>query len=257
MLEEILKPKKNSSSPGWDGINYALYKNCPAVRNMLIPFLNRCLKFGDFPDQFALAELVEIYKEKGADPSLIKSFRPICLTMSAGKIFTSWLANIAKRHMLKNGHFSPTQKAYLDKISGCVEHHFTMDTALEYLKNMRGRGSKQVILITTDISNAFGAVNAKLIDYALRKYGFSIWFRKIVQSMYSKLKIRVSKDGKSVIVNQEMGVFQGDPLSAILFIIVMNIVLEALDQNISSCGISLFPESIKGVKQVREAHPSL
>jgi molecular chaperone GrpE (heat shock protein) len=241
--ENIVKHKKSSSSPGWDGIGNSVYKNLPSMKKLLLPFFNRVLNFGDFPDQFAIADLLEIYKGKGADPGLIKSFRPICLTMSAGKILTSYLANIAKNHMISNDLFSSSQKAYLDKLSGCVEHHFALDTVLEYLKIKKGSGPKEIIMITTDISNAFGSVLFKTIDFALKKYGFGLWFRLIVKSIYSKLKVRISKDGKSVTVKQEIGVFQGDPLSSILFIIVMNISLEALDQNLSTAGVPLFPAS--------------
>jgi hypothetical protein len=78
------------------GLDMACTKISPQSKKF-----NRVLRFGHFPEQFAIADLLVLYREKSANPSLIKSFRPIFLTISAGKILTSYLANVAKKHPSK------------------------------------------------------------------------------------------------------------------------------------------------------------
>jgi hypothetical protein len=243
-LMRILKSKTNSA-PGWDNLQYDFYKNCTSVTGFICQIINRILQGKVVPSSFKLATLALIHKGKGADVNEPKSFRPICLTSTFSKIFTTFLANHASVHMLKNKFFADSQKAYIKGLSGVVEHHATLEAALDFLAS--GKGKKdQMVLILTDISNAFGSVSHNLIIFALEYYSFPRWFIDIVRSLYTDLFIKITdSEGKSEHVKQLIGVFQGDPLSAILFIIVMNLGIQAInnDKFIATHGVQIYPAS--------------
>jgi hypothetical protein len=87
-------------------------------------------------------------------------------------------------------------------------------------------GRSDVILVMTDICNAFGSVRHKLIEFALKLYQFGQDFIDLVLDMSKKLSTSLTVNGESKTISQNIGVFQGDPLSPISFNIVINMVLD-------------------------------
>jgi hypothetical protein len=63
--------------------------------------------------------------------------------------------------------------------------------------------------------------------------------------MYKDLSISLTVNGESQTIPQNIGVFQGDPLSPILFNIVINLVLEPLNypEIVKKHGVTLFKQT--------------
>jgi hypothetical protein len=179
---------------------------------------------------------------KKNDPSVVKNFRPFCLTDAISKIFTQYLVIHASRHMRFNKYMSNTQKGFLEDISGCVEHQFLLEFAINKARKI---GRSNVILVMTDLSNAFGSVRHKLIEFALKHYHFSNDFIDLLIDMYDDLSISLTVNKESQVISQKIGVFQGDPLSPILFNIVINMILEPLNYPhiVKQHGITLFKQT--------------
>ena len=144
----------------------------------------------------------------------------------------------AARHMKHNNLMGSSQKGFMHGVSGCVEQQYTLQEAIFKAKST---GRSDVVLVMTDISNAFGSVRHKLIEFALRHYRFSEDFIQLMRSIYEELQVKIQIGKESCTVSQNIGVFQGDPLSPILFNIVLNLILEPLSNKdvVKEHGITL------------------
>ena len=77
--------------------------------------------------------------------------------------------------------------------------------------------------------NAYGTVPHNLTLYALRHYKSPEWLIEYMLKYYDELIVReVTIDWKSNWFYYILGLFQGDPLSVVLFLIVFNLLLDLL-----------------------------
>ena len=80
-----------------------------------------------------------------------------------------------------------------------------------------------------DIANAYGSVHHELIQFSLAHYHAPADFCRLMQSWYSGLSATISTDTWSILpVPLSVGVYQGDPLSVVIFLMVMNILSDTL-----------------------------
>lgn len=216
--------KRNCAAPGPDGLFNIIFKKLPCLHDCLIILFDRIRVEKSYPQSLKHGRVVLVHKKN--DPSLVKNFRPICLTDAISKIFTQYLVIHASRHMRFNNYMSKTQKGFLEDVSGCVEHQFLLEFSINKARKI---GRSDVILVMTDLINAFGSVRHKLIEFALKHYHFSQDFIELILDMYKDLSISLKIQNESQVIPQKIGVFQGDPLSPILFDIVINMILEPLN----------------------------
>ena len=114
----------------------------------------------------------------------------------------------------------------MEKISGCVEH---TEALSEMLLDAKKNG-KQIVTAWLDLQNAYGSVPHNLIQFALEWYHVPEHIRKIVYNYYDNQFIRVkTKEWTTDWMQCLVGVFQGCPLSCILFLAVFNLCLDRLD----------------------------
>jgi hypothetical protein len=85
-----------------------------------------------------------------------------------------------------------------------VEHKFLLEFAINKAKKI---GRSDVILAMTDLSNAFGSVRHKLIEFALKHYHFSLDFIELVKDIYEDLSVSLTVNGESQVIPQKIGVF--------------------------------------------------
>ena len=99
---------------------------------------------------------------------------------------------------------------------------------MEELKDAKST-RRQIFVVWVDLMNAYGRVPHNLILYALRHYTFPEWLIDYMCKYYDELIVRVvTKDWKSNWFYYMLGLFQGDPLSVVLFLIVFNLLLDLL-----------------------------
>ena len=94
------------------------------------------------------------------------------------------------------------------------------------------RNGKPIVTTWLDLQNAYGTVPHNLIQFALEWYHVPEHIRKIIFNYYDELFIRVkTEDWTTDWIKCCTGVFQGCPLSCILFLAVFNLCLDLLDQS--------------------------
>ena len=84
-----------------------------------------------------------------------------------GKVYTSVLKGRWMSFMTANGYLNTTvQKAFVDGISGCTEHHVKLLSIIEEAQ----RKHKALAVCWLDLANAYGSVQHDLIRYSLEHY---------------------------------------------------------------------------------------
>ena len=163
------------------------------------------------------------------DPTLPSNFRPIALTSCIGKLFTTILCNRWLPFMIENHYFDRSvQKAFMPKTPGCIEHHLKL---AEVLKNAKHK-HKSLTVCWLDLANAYGSVHHSLISYALKHYHAPPQFLQTIQSFYSNLSVNVNSSQWSTSpITLRVGVYQGDPLSVVIFNTVINTMIDTIKRH--------------------------
>ena len=128
-IEAVISRTRSNSSPSpLDQVPYTVLKHCPSLMPALLHLYNTCWANQVTPAEWKVETIQLLGKSKAEqDPSQPSHFRPIALTPCIGKVFSSllkqrWLSYMLDKHYLD----TTTQKAFVDGISGCTEHHLKL-----------------------------------------------------------------------------------------------------------------------------------
>ena len=171
-----------------------------------------------------MGEAVLIPKEK--DRSKPELFRNITLTNASGKMFFQVLANRLLTFMVENKYIDQAiQKGFLPGIAGCIEHTQALGETLLEAKQR----TKEIVVAWLDLANAYGSVAHNLIQFALEWYHVPPDIRELIHNYYDELFVRVrTRKWTTDWFMYQIGLFQGCPLSVVLFLIVFNLLLDLL-----------------------------
>ena len=205
------------SSPGPDGLTSQFYK---LFKTELAPTLaavyNESAIRGYLPSSMHKAVIKLIPKID--QPKYVVNYRPISLLNTDVKIFAHVLAERAK-HMFKkvihkhqHAYLSGRQiKVALSKIA----------RATDKLKNSDGA------IVNIDFEKAFDTIDRDYIFRLLKELGVPEFFLKSVKALYTGTKSIIEVNGHLLLdFTSERGVRQGCPLSAILFILALEPLLQ-------------------------------
>ena len=227
-LNEIFKalntmpPKK---TPGSDGLTKEFYL---AFFDLLGLRVLKCLNYAFSKGVLSASQrqaVITLIEKKGRDKRLIKNWRPITLLNVDAKVISKCLANRVKKVILSL--ISSDQAAYVpDRYIG-ESVRLTSDL-LEYtnIHNLPG------ILLTIDIEKAFDSVDHIFICSSLKKFGFGTQFIQWIKLILNKQESCILNDGHSSgFFPLSSGTHQGDPISAFLFILVIEILFIQIRNN--------------------------
>ena len=147
------------------------------------------------------------------------------------KVLTSRLKSIISSIVNKNS------------IVACVNNRFISESGrlipdvLEITHSLDIEG----ILMTVDIEKAFDSINHSFLMCVLKKFGFGNDFRKWIQILMKNPESCVINGGKTTpYFKLERGTRQGDPISAYLFIIALEVVFSLIKANPDIKGLQFF-----------------
>ncbi|XP_073358207.1 uncharacterized protein [Aegilops tauschii subsp. strangulata] len=208
---------ETNKAPGPDGFPAEFYKKCWfIIKGDLLPLFHDL-----FAGQLHLFQLnfgtITLLPKK-AEAVRIEQFRPICLLNVSFKIFTKVGTN--RLSQIAHAVVQPTQTAFMPDrniLEGVVVLHETLHEI--HTKKLDG------VVFKVDFEKAYDKVKWPFLQQALRMKGFDEAWRRQVESFTQKgsVGIKVNEDIGHYFQTHK-GLRQGDPMSPILFNIVVDML---------------------------------
>ena len=229
-LEIVSKFKTlKTCAPGPDGVHYSHLKQLDPEGKLLCLFFNKIIETGKSPKSWKCFQTTLIPKPNKESYENISNWRPIALSNSTYKIFTSLLADRLSNWINHHQILLPGQKG-VSQFEGCIEHNSILNTIFEQAKSYPGPHTRASIAFM-DLQNAFPSVPHQYLWQNLKAYGVSQNLINILADLYEDTT-SFYKCGRTITpeIRMNVGVKQGCPLSMLLFALSINPVLKAIDQ---------------------------
>lgn len=236
-----------NKAPGVDGLP-AEYLKC-AVRlvragdrvvgkkYVLAPVLTRLFNLvmhGEFPPDWSTAALTPVPKPKG-DPTAFDNHRGIAVGPALGKLFSAVMVMRmdawAEGQMLR-----AAGQAGFRKGRSTIDNMFVLQHVIE-----RSRiAHKPVYCAFIDFRKAYDCVDRDVLWRCLQSLGVHGCMLDTLKGMYRQVQMQVRVDGKvGEPFEATCGVRQGDPLSPLLFGLLIDRFEQFLRQRLPNAGVQL------------------
>jgi len=219
----IVQMTKNKA-PGGDGLTIEFYQEFwNEIKYIFVNALNANFDNNVMSETQKQGLITLIYKK--GEPDNLNNWRPITLLNYDYKIMAAVLANRMQKVISSIIH--ENQVGYIkNRLSG-FNIRLTQDVfQLLYEKRLEGA------YMMVDFTKAFDTIEFQYIEECLKHFNFGVQFCKWVKIMYKDVKSSVLINGwktKSFEINR--GIRQGCPLSALLFLLAVEILAEKIRQN--------------------------
>uniref|UniRef100_A0A6M2DYL2 Putative reverse transcriptase n=1 Tax=Xenopsylla cheopis TaxID=163159 RepID=A0A6M2DYL2_XENCH len=171
-----------------------------------------------FPAQFRLNRTTLIPKA-GKDLTEAKNWRPITISSIISRVFSG----IIDARLRSKITLCERQKGFINE-NGCLANIRILNAVLKHMK--AGQGGT---IVQIDITKAFDTIPHVSIKEGLLSMGIPPYIADYVFGMYNGVSTTMKVGKDSFNINLLRGVKQGDPLSPLLFNIVMNPLIEHLN----------------------------
>jgi Reverse transcriptase (RNA-dependent DNA polymerase) len=207
---------KKGRSPGADGLPIELIQASPEAIKVMHTIVTEIWKQETMPKEWSEGLMVNIYKGKGSKNAPV-SYRPICLLVHAYKAFAILLLRRMKAEIdarIRTGQegFRPGR--------GCSDNLFVLRATINHAL----RFGTPVEMTFIDFTQAFDTVSHEFLGIAMAEHNIPLKFQRLVLMIYANATARIKgpKGSMSDPFAVLRGVLQGDILSPILFVLVLN-----------------------------------
>jgi len=220
----------NSSVPGSNKLSWGhfkcIIKDKTCLKNIVI-ITNVCFELGYWPNHFKKSTMIVILKPNKSSYDSLKSFRPIVLLNTMGKLIEKVIGDRLQFQVVSNNFIHQSQlrglkfKSTIDV--GIALIHFI---CTGWIKNMLTSS------LAFDIAQFFPSLNHHFLALILRKAGFE---SRVVNFFLNYLVNRKTKyfwnNFSSSLFDINVGVGQGLALSPILSALYLSLFLHILEKH--------------------------
>ena len=213
-LRQALRGMKNGKAKDEKGVIAEMVKNSSQefLTSILELFNDILLRKSDPPAAWKTTKLIVIFKK--GDATLPKNYRPIAILPILYKVFSRLLCQRLTSTLMQKQ--DADQAAYRKDFS-TQDHLFTVAILIErsYEHNF------PLWMAAVDFEKAFDMVRHDSLWVVLSKQGLPVKYIHLLKELYRGQAATVQAGTRSKPLSVEQGVKQGDPISALLFIAVM------------------------------------
>ena len=213
-LTQTLQGMPRGKSPGFDGLPYEFYQRCwDQLGPELTAVLSEALQPGaaSLPADMTEGRVTLLYKGKGADRAQPASYRPITLLNTDYKLAARVIAS--RLGPLLNHVVDSTQTGFLPQ-------RWIGDNILAHLETIDFHQHSQQpgVLLFLDFEKAFDRLDRPWMERCMAAVGFGAGAQRWVSLLHAGTTARVAFNGwHTARFPVQSGVFQGSPLSPLLF----------------------------------------
>ena len=241
-IDAVLRKLKFSRSAGHDMLQAEHLKyGGPILRRWIEQICNSIADLESVPDSLKTGIIIPVYKGGGKDPLDTNNYRGITLTSVLAKVLESLLLTRLLTHLSERGIPHLNQTAYRKRVS-CAEAIFS---TLEVI-SQHSQKNEKMYMCFYDLQKAFDSVLYPILFKRVYDSGVNGKSWRLICSWYNQPKSMVRVSGHlTPLFTLERGVLQGSVLSPILFLLVMDPLLQTLENknlgpNISGTYVGAF-----------------
>ena len=208
---------KGNKSPGYDGLSPEFYKKYwKLYKDYFMNMVDESFKKGELPNSMKRAIISLLFKK--GNSMFLKNYRPISLTNYDYKIIAFTLAKRLQKVIKKL--VSNDQTAYIkNRFIGC-----NIRIICDIIENAN-IFDKPGIAICLDFEKSFDTLEWNFLFKTLEKLNFGENFIRWIKTLYTDPRILIKNNGwLSNEIKIERGVRQGCPISALLFILTVELL---------------------------------
>ena len=216
-LTAALKQMKGGKACDTTGICAEMLKvDCPFLHEVILSVFNDVLTAGqEPPPDWRKSRLVVLFKK--GDASMPSNYRPIAILPILYKLFSRMLCGRVKHMIIEQQ--SVDQAAYRKGFN--TEDHLI---SLTLLTEACAEWNVHIWLGLLDFEKAFDTVEHKPLWKALQELQVQEEYIDLLKTLYCRQSSTVLAGKESRPFDLERGVKQGDPISSLLFLSIMEVI---------------------------------
>lgn len=213
-------------APGHSNVPFEAIKALPIdAKKVLVDKINVVLTKGIIPNEWRTAKINLLAKDLTSS-NLPNTYRPISLLDTSYKTLSAIIHSRLSKHIRDNWIIHKSQSGYM-KGQSTANNIITLNNILEDAKQF----NKQIHLLPIDLVKAYDKVQHWAIEAALINAGVDTKTTNLIMDMHRNTKAYINIEGhKGTSFDIRTGVRQGDVLAPLLFLLVINPLLEAIDR---------------------------
>lgn len=221
-VEQQLEKMKNNKSTGPDELPIDLIKLLKdSGTNWMTACLREIMNDG-IPQEWRKSLITPIFKQKG-DPLECGNYRGIKLLSHCLKLLERVIE--ARLRMIVN--IKQNQYGF-QKGRSTTEPMFCLRLLQEKFREF----NRDLHMVFVDLEKAYDTIPRELIWHCLRRRGVPEGYIRTIQDMYENCSTQVrTNSGSTEEIDIKVGLHQGSALSPLLFIIIMDVITEDIDED--------------------------